>query len=132
MVRVSGLLGVSLELAPRVMDAVALRDSVVLVERVDDGVRDGVLVEVPVSVPVAVCDGVGSGVGLAVRVNEDVNEGVSDDVGVPLALPPTDRVVEGDADNVDDRLGVVELLTLNVVDGVPVIVPDSEKVLLGV
>ena len=76
MVRVSGLLGVSLELAPRVMDAVALRDSVVLVERVDDGVRDGVLVEVPVPVPVAVCDGVGSGVGLAVRVNEDVIEGV--------------------------------------------------------
>jgi len=108
----SEMLGVILALAPRVTEGVAEFDNDALRVDVDDGVSDEVPVPDIVPDPVLVCDGVSGGVIVAVNVALEEGDGVNDDVGVPLAEPPVERVVVGVADTVEERLGVVDPLSL--------------------
>ena len=108
----SEMLEVILALAPSVTEGVAEFDKDELRVAVDDGVSDEVLVPETVPDPVLVCDGVGGGVIVADNVALEVGDDVKEELGVPLAEPPEERVVVGDAETVVERLNVGEPLSL--------------------
>ena len=91
-----------LGLAPTVTDAVGVCDT----ERerlcVELGVCDGVPLVDAVGVPVDVPVGVGSAVAVVDAVAVGVTVAESDTEGVPLAVPPVERVVVGDVVIVDE------------------------------
>ena len=109
---VSEILGVTLALAPKVTDGVAVFDSEALIVDEVEGVIDEVPVPDDVPEPELVCEGVGGGDIVAVSVADDEDDGVQDDDGVPLADAPADRVVVGVAEIVVERLNVVDPLSL--------------------
>ena len=109
---VSEILGVTLALAPKVTDGVAVFDSEALIVDEVEGVIDEVPVPDDVPEPVFVCEGVGGGDIVAVSVADDEDDGVTDDDDVPLADAPADRDIVGDAEIVVERLVVVDPLSL--------------------
>lgn len=108
----SETLAVTLALAPTVTDGVAELDSEALREDVDEGVDDDVLVPEVDSEPVPVCVGVCVDVIDADDEADDEGDGDKEDDGVPLAVPPTERVVVGVVVTVVERLRVDEPLSL--------------------
>jgi hypothetical protein len=123
---VSERLGVTLALAPKVTEDVAVLESDALREGDDDGVIDGVPDPDEVPETVLVCDGVSGGVTLADSDTSEVGDDVIIDAGGMLADSPVEGVVDGVADAELERLRVVEPLSLP--DGVGVIVPESDPV----
>ena len=93
-------------------EGVAEYDNEELRVGVDEGVSDEVPVPDVVPDPEPVCVGVGGGDIVAVSVAVGEGDGVKDDVAVPLADPPAERVVDGVAETVMERLTVVEPLPL--------------------
>ena len=111
-------------------------DALSLLVAVPVSVPDAVLDPVPVAVLVGVTDGVPEDVGDADNEFVVVIDALCDDDGVPLALPPAESVVVGDALTVVDKLRVLDELSDpdGVCDGVTedVTVPVPVPVGVGV
>ncbi len=124
----SEILGVTLALAPRVTDGVAVFESDALRVDEDDDVDDDVPVPEVDSDPVPVWVGVGGGVADAVNVSEDVGDDVDDGVGEGVCDGLVVLEVETDDDDESDCVDVSEP------DAVPVgvLLTDAELVTLGV
>ena len=103
-------------LAPREIVAVGVREAERETLRVDVGVEEGVSVLVAVAEPVGVPEGDIDAAELAVKVVVAVLEGVIDEVGVKLAVAPSESVVVGVPDAEEETLCVDERLSL--LDGV--------------
>ncbi len=99
-------------LAPLVRLAVGDLDCVLERLCVELAVVDDVGVPEVVLEPEPVCDGVTGDVDEAVSETVDVGDGDSDGDGVPLADAPMDKVAVGVAVIVEERLVVVEPLSL--------------------